>query len=463
VNATRTLTIFNAGGTVERNGVLVPVKEEIPPFAVIVLGEPDKQAAGFDRDGVHVWRAYKPGANASLYRPEIIAINGPGRVPYGGYGEATQAWPAPAAVDLSETTDSERPGDLLKTHATLGPRNDSWCLHPGGGLFTQMGLHAPKAVSLGSTVDRTGERWENVTTPAVCWVSPRTIEVPWMTGWKVRAQLQAADIEIEVDPRRSVPFRMQQPYTGAPGMTRLFEPIADGIDHDASSSERMLGMTGQVFRRVRWVKVRDARPYRVSFSFSGGDGYEQSIQFGYWGGTPVIRDVQEIGVFAAWPDGDIYKCIPHPAAVAHRDPLALTLETRLEDIDEYYGYGEYGEVQIAGGYTGAQHCSATGIMELDAGWAFGFVPIFSPASSIGAEVDSAGKSWMVYRFQCLVERIGPPNDVLRFWEAIAAKVTYSASYGWQDWYDTDDPLTEYPVTEPESLIVEFSEKFLQPD
>lgn len=431
------LTIFNAGGTVERNGVLVPVKEEIPPFAVIVLGEPDKQSAGFNRDGVHVWRAYKPGANASLYRPEIVAINGPGRIPYGGYGEATQAWPAPAAVDLSETADSERPGDMLKTHATLGPRNDSWCLHPGGGLFTQMGLHAPKAVSLGSTVDRTGERWENVTTPTVCWVSPRTVEVAWMTGWRAQQTFAAVSGGLEVDPRRSVVYRLQRPAGEVSEGGRLFEPIADNINHDPTAAEQRYGIA-QVSRQVRWVKVRDAGTYRVSLSFSAVDNM----------GPTGTRDIQEIGCFAAWPDvrGDRYKCIPYPAVVARRDPMNFIIN----------GEDQYGnDVTISGEFGGAENVAAVGIMELDAGWAFGFVPIYSIYT---------GDDWAIENFQCTVERIGPPSDVSRFWEAIAAKVTYSAGGGgFTDPPDSDDAIAEYPVDEPESLIGEYGEEFLQPD
>ena len=433
----RTIPVFNAGCQVERDGRLVEIQEAVPPYAVVVLGKPLVQADSSSRDQHEVFRARKPSASASLYRSEILAINGPAPIPYKGYGAVTQDWPALALVDLRDA-DGERV-DLPLTHGSYGVRNDSWALQPNGGLFTNLGLDTTTAAELGGREAAAGT-WSNLPAQALAWVRPRPMEPEWMTGWRTSTSFNplpseagldpynpADDLRLNVEPRRSIKYRMQQPWVSGLKLgqeRRLFEPIEDAIDHDPLAWERAQDPHAQADRAVRWVRVREAGTYLASFSarVTGSLLQEDALT--------------SIGLFAAWPAGTgrtpTYQCIPWPAGVAYG--RFLIVNDWVDDANVIWiGHGE--------------NISCTCVMELKADWAFGFIGL--------------GYDYLhVQSFSCTVQRMGAAANVEQFWEKLANKIDYvNGAYAGEEAFLEDEPSDDpgpevgsYPVLDPRSVV-----------
>jgi hypothetical protein len=448
MNGQRILHAYNDGCQVERDGEVVDIQEDVPPFAVCVLGRADRHADAISRDERQVWRVQKPGASSSLYRPEILAINGPAPIKYKGYGEVTQDWPALARVALTDR-DGRRVDRIPHTHESWGVRNDSWSLTPNGGLFTNLGLDTTVAAELGGTEGKTG-KWSNLQDEVVAWVRPRPPEPQWMIGWRTSQTIDygyeydpldpygdISDDEVLVDPRRSVKYRLQQPRQAVEESVRLFEPIADSIDHSGREGEVAAGF--QADRAVRWVRVREAGTYQVDFSAAIA---LSSKRYYEW---------VALAVFAAWPNtagrNVQYKCIPWPAGVASRRPPEMryggTEYVNINDDDsERFLRPVSWSLYIADNF---ENVSSRTIMELGAGWAFGFVAL--------------GQSeLLVHQFQCTVQRLGQPSNVEAFWEETSRKIDYLGNTDWledeEDGPPTPDLIDTYPVTDPETVLID---------
>jgi hypothetical protein len=214
---------FNAGSLIEKNGKIVESKDEIPPYALVVIGRAGQEAASFESAESTVWYVSQPGPAAPLYRPELLAVNGPTPIPYQGYGEVSQAWPQRVAVPLVD--------GAVPVHETYGPKSGSWLAHPHGGLFTCQGLDTVTAQELGAKQTPSG-KWSDFPRTGLVWLTPRIADHSWATGWdqgKILTKKTVWDPAAEVaDPVR---FRMQQPSESVEEVGRMYEPINDKLVH----------------------------------------------------------------------------------------------------------------------------------------------------------------------------------------------------------------------------------------
>jgi hypothetical protein len=394
---------YNAGSIVERNGKIVESKEEIPPYALVVIGQAGQEAASFDSAGKAVWYVSKPGPAAPLYRPEMLAVNGPTPIPYQGHGEVSQDWPQRVAVPLVD--------GVVPVHGTYGPKSGSWLAHPYGGVFTCQGLDTVTAQELGAKQTPTG-KWSNLPKTGLAWITPRLTDHPWATGWdqgQLLAKKSVWDPSAEVSD--AVAFRLQQPQEAlaqSEAIDRIgwaYEPINDRKVHMPTDAEKGLPIRDA----VGWFKVREAGDYFVTFSSKlDVNGYWSAN--GSWSGAGAYIG---LGLFAAKPTKvpDKFEAWRQPVTMATRQPVRI-----IYQMDIISGQGWYENKPtyspIEGDYYGdseddifssEENVCASAIMPLDAGWALGVMKIGLDAMR-------------VEHFNITIYRLGPPSDLETYWK-----------------------------------------------
>ncbi len=418
--------VYNGGSTVERDGKIVEIEEDIPPFSLVVLGKAGEQTASTERDEHTVWTACKPGKAAPLYRPELLAVNGPVPIWYRCYGEVSQAWPQRVAV-------ASKGLDQAIVHRTIGVENDSWLGVPDGGVFTCLGLDVTWLREQGAKLGSDGQ-WTNLPEKVLVWIAPRLQHNDWANGWMQKQALAQKDeltpAAERIDPVR---FRLQQPYVSNKDAVRLYEPIADKVDHQPTKLED--GMP--VRNAVGWWSVRDAGTYLVTFSakldvngywLNQGPGY---IGLGLFGGRPNRGDSRKG-----------YTAFRQPAVLASRQPVRIVWDYNdlVYPINGRYGqytipaksgvwamvpgynpneddpYAPYGEP--SGDIWGSEENVCTSaIVELKAGWILGVLKIGQDAIK-------------VEHFALSIHRLGPASDPEMFWRAIEEEDAWKV-----DWAD----------------------------
>lgn len=425
-----TLNVYNGGSPVERNGKIISIEEDIPPFSLVVLGRSGEQSAGSERDEHTVWRADKPGKAAPLYRPELLAASGPVPIWHRCYGEVSQEWPQRVAI-ASKSFDQ----DIV--HRTIGVENDSWLGIADGGLFTCLGLDVTWLREQGARLGANGQ-WSNLPEKVLVWIAPRHQHNDWANGWMQKqalAQKTALTPAAErIDPVRC---RLQQPYASDQDATRLYEPIADKVDHSPTKLED--GMP--VHNAVGWWQVRDAGAYLVTFSAKidvngywlfPGPGY---IGLGLFGGQPKQGDPRKG-----------YSAFRQPAVLATRKPVRVIWEENDWIWPKNGRYGDYiipaksgVWVMAPGGYVptdsgtvdpydpygtpsadiwgSEENVCTSAIVELKAGWILGVLKIGQDAMK-------------VEHFALSIHRLGAAADPEMYWRAIEEEDAWKV-----DWAD----------------------------
>jgi hypothetical protein len=391
---------YNAGSLVEQKGRIVESQEEIPPYALVVIGQSGQEAASVDSAGDTVWYVSQPGPAAPLYRPELLAVNGPTPIPYQGYGEVSQAWPQRVAVPLVD--------GVVPVHETYGPKSGSWLAHPHGGLFTCQGLDTVTAQELGAKQTPSG-KWGDLPKTGLVWLTPRIADHSWATGWdqgRILTRKTAFDPAPEVaDPVR---FRLQQPSESVEQTGRMYEPINDKLVHlPTDRDEKKL----PIREAVGWFRVREAGDYFVTFSAKMDVNGWWSANGEWSGGTAYIG----LGLFAAKPGkGDRYEAFRQPMTMATRQPVRIIYQTdalnpagiftnvpahQPAETDPYNPYGDPADNT----WSSEENVCTSAIFPLDAGWALGVMKIGLDAMK-------------VEHFGITIYRIGPPSDLETYWK-----------------------------------------------
>jgi hypothetical protein len=402
------LLVQNIGSVVYRNRRLVEIRETIPPFGVVELSRAPGGKTHAAGTGQTVWYASKPGPDVHLRRPEQLAINGPTPIPYGGWGYVSQKDPTRGCV--ATRGNNGRPADLPRVGDAIGPRHDSWLLWPGHDAYTYMGLDTVATSDLGGRQNQR-QAWKSLPPVAPVWVSRRTDRPIWMHGFDRLAKSST----IGGAPQPDTPWiDMKNPLTYwivQPPKTRdewerklayPFEPIDDGLNHlmpgDLELKEE--DRPPQI-NDVGWCKVRESGVYLIHAAGTITVGYDVAEKLG----APLA-----IGLFGATPTAKKgtgykgYELIKQPAMVmTRRSRVCTTINSTPSPIDQW---------QYVVGAVKRENAAAAGIVELDAGWAFGFLPI-------------GDFSLVVYHWSVSVVRLGPTTQesVEAFWKSNAPKVT----------------------------------------
>jgi len=162
--------------------------EEIPAFGLVELTDQEELEGGL------IWQADKPDATTeSDQNAAVLAVNGPVRVPIGGYGECSQDWPMQVLF-----------GEALTRKDGCGPKSGSWAVWGGSRTaFTYLGDDATDdneergwivaaigtAIKYGKVDDNP---WTTGTATVSIWVGgadtgdnvTATI-APWITTWSI--------------------------------------------------------------------------------------------------------------------------------------------------------------------------------------------------------------------------------------------------------------------------------------
>ena len=387
---------YNQETQVTRGGLTVDIKETVPPFSFVVIGKSGGQTASREQHQRIVWDIAKPGLLAPLYRPELIAVSGPLPIDHHGYGTVTQDWPARVRI-LSE--------NLPAVHGSVGIANDSWLAELNGGLFTVLGADPVYLTENGATQTTEGQ-WVNLPEHVLIWVTPRGESRPWGQGWGLTNEpptIESLDFLLE----EPLQYRLQQPYQGlSPESVRLFEPVDDASlwepvleeeDHEPTEAEEGL----PVKRTIEWVKVREAGTYLIQF---GGLVSQSDL-------TIVSQDYIGIGLFgAAWnEDVEEFELFDQPAAIASRYPFHLSFDIDGTIGGGYGGYEFYVETLFV---RSQENIAASAIIELKAGWAFGFLKVGLP-------------KMLCEHFYWTGHRIGPAANADTFWDANPGKIDWA--------------------------------------
>ena len=89
--------------------------EEVPAFGLVELTGQEELEGGL------IWQADKPDTTTeSDQNAAVLAVNGPVRVPIGGYGECSQDWPMQVLF-----------GEALTRKDRCGPKSGSWAVWGG--------------------------------------------------------------------------------------------------------------------------------------------------------------------------------------------------------------------------------------------------------------------------------------------------------------------------------------------
>lgn len=402
------IRVQNIGSIVERSGRSVEIREDIPPFAAVEIARAPHGKSTTERDAVPVWYASKPGPEAYQRRPEAIGLNGPVPIAYGGFGEVEVGEGGRATVKNGNA--------FPLVHDGLGLRNDSWHLWPYGDQFTCLGLDEMLAREQGAT--KSGDRWTKLPEVAVVWAAPRPANPIWMHGFSRLTHYSSTPGTAQIEMAYPVQYRLYQAKKPAWVFERQerlgqyqdqpFEPIADDLNHSmpgdpAKSEKDRLPW----YADVGWCKVREAGTYLVHFAATLSSAMSVDAPLGLW---------LAVGLFAARPAptgkaGDYkgYVRLEQPAGVISRRTRSRDIAGNIPDL-----------VPVQMWYT-VENAATAAVIELDAGWAFGFLPI-----------PSGGSAFDVSDFSCSVVRIGPVSSrkereaepaAEAYWEALTHKIT----------------------------------------
>ena len=388
---------YNRGSVVTRDDLRKEINETVPPFAFVTIGRAGEQTAARARHNFTVWNVGKPGTDAAIHHPGTIAVNGPLPIVHKGYGKISQDWPARVAIESS---------DLPDVHGSVGIADDSWFAQPGGGTFTVLGAD-PVFLSDNGAVKNTAGQWINLPDVVLLWIVPRGDSRPWAQGWGLLNEpptIESLDY-LQEEPLQS---RLQQPYQGeTPEPVRLFEPVDHATlwepvltdtDHEPESDEDDL----PIKRSVEWIKVRETATYLIHFSaMIAKADYDVVDDPAYIG----------IGLFgAAWnEDTEEFEMYDQPAAIASRWPFRFSTNLNAE-ITGTYGYG-YDWTVTTLFVRSMENVAGSAVVELKAGWAFGFLKIGL------TKVQVEHLQWTAYR-------LGSAVDPESFWLANAGKVDW---------------------------------------
>ncbi len=407
------INVQNLGSMVERSGRLVEIRETIPPFATVEIARAPRGKSTTERDAIPVWYASKPGPEAYQRPPGELAINGPVPIVYGGFGEVVVGEAGRATV--------KNTADFPRVHDGLGPRNDSWHLWPCGDQFTCQGLDETLAREQGGA--KTGDRWTRLPEVAVVLVAPRTPDLIWMHGFSRLTRYATTPGTAEIEAAKPVQYRLYQPKKPAwvfakqkktgKYQDQSFEPINDDLNHampgdpEKAEEDRLPWYTD-----VGWCKVRDAGTYLIHFAATLSYDSPQDTPFGV---------AMAVGLFGAKPapagkTGHYkgYVRLEQPAGVISRMTRSRTYDGSIPDLTAVHLWHT------------EENAATAAVIELDAGWAFGFLPI--PAGAV---------HFNVAHFSCSVVRIGPVSSRQKrkaepaaeeYWKAIAHKTEETGLY-----------------------------------
>jgi hypothetical protein len=404
------LLVQNIGSVVYRNRRLVEIRETIPPFGVVELTKAPKGQV-HTSDTQTVWYASKPGPDVHLRRAEQLAINGPTPIPYGGWGYVSQADPLRGCMATKDA--KGKAVGLPRVGDGIGPRHDSWLLRPGHDAYTFMGLDTVATGDLGGRQNKRGQ-WKSLPPVVPVWVNRRTDRPIWMHGFdRLARSSTVGGVASEGTPwiNMTEPLKywiVQPPKTTDEWARKLaypFEPIDDGLNHlmpgdlELKEEERPPQIND-----VGWCQVRESGVYLVHFSGTLTVANFPDEQLG----VPLA-----IGLFAARPvtktekqeqtDYKGFRRIKQPAAMlTRRSRVVGTIGSEPSPFTP----------QAILGPPKWENAATASIIELDAGWAFSFLPI-------------GVFSLVVYHWSVSMFRIGPTTQasVETFWKSVTPKVT----------------------------------------
>ena len=373
-----------------------PSLKTIPAFALVRIN------GDAIRRGHHIaWPVVQAGDHAADADSSRLAFVGPSPIVAKGYGQVTKN--RPARVQTSE---------VIPVGLQLGPRLDGWDAGPGG-EFTSLGRDTITARESGASLH---------------WATPGSLGMPvWCQGWFLNdGPISTGDDKSLLNRDYPLRFRLQQPpqldansdpidhrnveaaYPFEPiHDDTKFAPVGSPITHTPLDYEK----TYPIFRNTGWVKVLHPGRYLIQFHgiIFGGEWspLTQYVVDNWWHGNTTLG----VGLFGRKPRGSDWEEIDQPAVLAARNSktqIVVTADSLTVSGPE--------DINIDESHILKESISATAVIELGTGWAFGLLPIRSLCNVY---------LWN-WSFTCA--KIGESHNPDKYWKATAEKID-SAS-GW---------------------------------